>query len=170
VGIYINVYHDTTVQKQCFKDQFQTFPCWFLFKGLYIIRCSSCSSVSKKHFMDPSMSVVFHMGIGNLHDWESFLFHIGTGSPIVGTHCCATITLNHISARMAEGATMASHHIRATMTQGQQWPQITLVKQWPTWCGMKNTTGMSVCFKEYTFPILSFLWQCITSVVCPTNT
>jgi hypothetical protein len=40
----------------------------------------------------------------------------------------------------------------------QERPQITLVQQWPTWCGMKNTTEISVYFKQYTFPILFFLW------------
>jgi hypothetical protein len=36
----------------------------------------------------------------------------------------------------------------------QQWPQITLVQQRATWCGLKNTYGMSVYSKEYNFPIL----------------
>jgi hypothetical protein len=50
------------------------------------------------------------------------------------------------------------HHlgcnISTRMTAVQQWPLITLLQQWPTSCGMKNTFGMSVYSIDYTFPIL----------------
>jgi hypothetical protein len=36
----------------------------------------------------------------------------------------------------------------------QQWIWLALVQQWPMWCGVKNTFGMSVYSKEYTFPVL----------------
>jgi hypothetical protein len=51
----------------------------------------------------PCLSVysVFPTGVGNQHDQ---------------VHCCATMTLDHISARMTKGETMISDHIRTTMT------------------------------------------------------
>jgi hypothetical protein len=41
---------------------------------------------------------------------------------IVGTHCCTTVTLDFIGARMAKGATMPSDHIIASVTC-VMWPE-----------------------------------------------
>jgi hypothetical protein len=56
-------------------------------------------------------------------------------------HTCVTMTSDQ-SARMTWGATMTSYPISAT---------------WPTWCGVTNTFGVSVYFREYTSPISLFI-------------
>jgi hypothetical protein len=48
---------------------------------------------------------------------------------------------------------------------GQKWPRVTLVQQLPTWRGVKNTSGMSVYSKEYSFPILLLIEQLRDSLV-----
>jgi hypothetical protein len=90
-----------------------------------IFMCSSWSSASEEHITGPSLSgfCVFPRGTGNLRCRAPLLRKNGTGCLIVRTHCSATITSNHISARMT---------------------YVTL---------RENTFGMSACCKEYTFSI-----------------
>jgi hypothetical protein len=102
-----------------------------------IFRCSSRSSVSEEYLMGPSVSVchVFPTG-GRQRAWPGVIV-AQQWEPLirtVGTHCCATVGRDVIV--------------------GQQWPRIALVQQWPRWCNVKNTFGMSAYGKEHTFPSL----------------
>jgi hypothetical protein len=65
----------------------------------YIFLCSSRSSVSEEHIMDPSTSVcsVFPAGLGNVHD-RGHCCTTMESEVIVGTHRCTKMTTDHISA------------------------------------------------------------------------
>jgi hypothetical protein len=65
-----------------------------------IFVCSSCSSVSEEHLMDPCLFVTFFKTV----ELEVSLLESSVAQqwdprvPIVGTHCYASVTWDHISA------------------------------------------------------------------------
>jgi hypothetical protein len=106
---------------------------------IFVFRRSSRSSVGADHPMGPFTSV-FRMFRNN-----------GIGSPIVEPHCCTTMGSDVIVKTHCYGTTL--HWCKDDWSRNND-PRITLVQQWPTWCGVKKTFIMSVYAKEYTFPTL----------------
>jgi hypothetical protein len=75
-------------------------------------------------------------------------------------HCWNTFLLNNGSIVYLKKSysAMASDHVNGIMTEEAKKKLITLVQKWSTWCGAKNTFGMSVFSKQYAFLDL-FLWD-----------
>jgi hypothetical protein len=108
------------------------------------IRCSSHSIkvwATNTLWVRPCLSVyrVFPTGVGNLHDQG---------------HCCTIGNLYSLLCNNGIGCHIFAQKwplvtfVQNGLSNYKQWPQITLVQQWPTWCGMKDTIGMSVFCKK----------------------
>lgn len=108
-----------TIPHEDLHQGFSTYnpPICFLWP-IYIFRCSSCSAMSVTH-------------VGNLHYWGSVLCKIlNSWFPLLEHivtqqwedrslgHCCATMTQDHVSARMVEGATFLLDCIRVWTPKG----------------------------------------------------
>jgi hypothetical protein len=112
---------------------------------------SSCSSVSEEHLMGLSMSVCLYVTVftrGRQPAWPGV---ITAQQWELRSHCWNT---------MLHKNDLRSHYRKNDLRRllehivAQQKPWITLVQQWPTWCGEKTTSGMSAYPSEYSFPIL----------------
>jgi hypothetical protein len=95
--------------------------------------------MSEEHLKGLSMSVCLSVSHGFSRRRETCMAR---------GHCCVT---------MGTEVPLLEHIVEKKWPQiifAQQWSWITLMQQWPMWCGVKNTFGKSVSFKEYTFQML----------------
>jgi hypothetical protein len=114
------------------------------------------------HLTDPSISLCLSRFSRGYHPaWPVVSVSTGASTCMTGVGHCSQGVLNvHGQVSLFQRGywtCMISDEFVQAWPRTQQLPRITSVQQRPTWCGVKNTSGMSVFSKEYTFPILFLL-------------